>query len=62
MGPRWKTILSTSLNIKVDSTSKSGIVPATAPHKIALLPTFLPKTASPTAAPNTICVKESILN
>ena len=41
------------------NTSKSGIVPAIAPYNKALLPTFLPRTASPTAAPNTICVSES---
>ena len=35
-------------------TSKSGRVPAIAPHKIALLPIFLPSTASPTEAPKTI--------
>ena len=38
----------------------SGIVPATAPQIIALLPMRRPKTASPTAAPNTICESESI--
>ena len=36
------------------TTSRSGMVPAMAPQSIALLPTFLPKTASPTAAPSTI--------
>ena len=35
-------------------TSKSGIVPAIAPHNTALLPIFLPKTSSPTEAPKTI--------
>ena len=35
-------------------TSKSGRVPAKAPHKIALLPIFFPRTASPTEAPRTI--------
>lgn len=34
--------------------SKSGIVPPMAPQRIALLPTFLPNTASPTAPPSTI--------
>ena len=34
-------------------TSKSGRVPASS-HKIALLPIFLPSTASPTEAPKTI--------
>src|SRR5690606_24398428 len=43
------------------NTSKSGIVPAMALKSIALLPIFFPKTASPTAAPKTICVTESIL-
>lgn len=42
-------------SVKCDAkTSKSGIVPAIAPYNMALFPTFLPKTASPTAAPNTI--------
>lgn len=40
-------------------TSRSGMVPAIAPYNKALLPAFFPKTASPTAAPNTICVSES---
>ena len=40
--------------------SKSGTVPKMAPQSIALLPIFLPKTASPVAAPKTICVNESI--
>ncbi len=39
--------------------SKSGIVPAMAPYNKALLPIFFPNTASPTEAPNTICVSES---
>ena len=43
----------------LSNTSKSGIVPAIAPQRIALLPTFLPKTASPTDAPRTIWVNES---
>ena len=34
--------------------SKSGIVPAIAPRKIALFPIFFPNAASATDAPNTI--------
>ena len=41
------------------NTSKSGIVFATAPQNIASRPIFFPKTASPSAAPKTKCVKES---
>ena len=41
------------------STSRSGIVPAIAPQMTALFPTFFPRTASPAAAPRTICVIES---
>jgi hypothetical protein len=37
-------------------------VPAIPPQTIALFPIFFPKTASPTAAPKTIWVKESILS
>ena len=42
-------------------TSKSGIVPPIAPNSNALFPIFFPSTASPQAAPNTICVSESII-
>jgi len=52
--PLW---ISKALTVSVKNeanTSKSGIVPAIAPYNIALLPIFLPKTASPTAAPKTI--------
>lgn len=48
------------MNIFPIKTSKSGIVPAIAPQSIALFPIRLPATASPTAAPNVICVNESI--
>ena len=43
-----------------NTTSMSGIVPKTAPHKIARFPNCRPSTASPTAAPSVICVTESI--
>jgi hypothetical protein len=41
------------------NTSKSGIVPAIAPQRMALLPIFLPKTNSPIEEPSTIWVNES---
>ena len=41
-------------------TSKSGIVPPIAPNNKALFPIFLPSAISPQAAPNTICVNESM--
>ena len=39
----------------------SGKVPATAPQTMARLPNFFPNTASPTAAPSTICDNESMV-
>ena len=42
----------------LNNTSKSGIVPAIAPQRMALLP-ILPKTNSPTEEPSTIWVNES---
>ena len=35
-------------------------VPAIAPIRMALFPSFLPNTASPTEAPSTSCERESI--
>ena len=58
--PLWKARLSMFVKKNLPKTSKSGMVPPTAPQTIALFPIFLPKTSSPTAAPNTICVSESI--
>ena len=58
--PRCISRADTSSTKYLLNTSKSGIVPATAPHNIALFPTFLPSTTSPTAAPKTIWVNESI--
>jgi hypothetical protein len=50
--------LSSAIGVK---TSRSGNVPRTAPHTRAFLPIFLPRTASPHAAPNVSWVKESIV-
>ena len=57
--PLWNAKLSARLINGLASTSRSGMVPATAPHNIALLPIFFDKQSSPTEAPSTICVKES---
>ena len=58
--PLWISIeVSVSVNNGANE-SRSGIVPAMAPYSIALFPTFLPRTASPMAAPRTIWVRESI--
>ena len=57
--PLWISSAVTVSVKKEEMTSKSGIVPAIAPYNMALLPIFLPKTASPTAAPKIICVNES---
>ena len=58
--PRCISILRTGSTKGPQTTSRSGIVAAMAPHSIALLPSFLPRTISPMAAPMTMCVSESI--
>ena len=61
VNPLWNSRAVTVSTKNLEITSKSGIVPAIAPYNKALFPTLLPNTAWPTAAPNTICVTESIL-
>src|SRR5690606_38420240 len=60
VNPLWISNAQTVVVKWDDKTSKSGIVPAMAPCNMASFPILLPRTASPTAAPKTICVNESI--